>query len=317
MSRGGARAIQTEGLTKRFGRHVAVDGVGLDVPHGSVFGFLGPNGAGKTTTIRMLLGLVGAAGGRIELLGRRMPDEAATVLPRVGAMVEGPGFSPYLSGTANLLRMDSADPRANWRDRKTRAAKALEKVGLGHAAQKKVHNYSLGMRSRLGLALTLLRPHDLLVLDEPTNGLDPQGTREVRGIITGLAASGTTVFLSSHLLSEVEQMCSHAAVLRSGRLVAQGSLSELGARSRVVDVETRDPNIVASLLASLGLHPQAAGGTAGTHVTADLPQESLEPEEMLTRLVQAGARIGGFAVRGSSLEERYVALTGEGFDVDG
>jgi ABC-2 type transport system ATP-binding protein len=312
-SAGGKAAIRTHGLTKRFGRHLAVDHIDLDVPTGSIFGFLGPNGAGKTTTIRMLLGLV-SADGEIEMLGRPMPREAGVVLPDVGAVVEEPGFLPYLSGPANLLRMDAADPRADWASRKARVARALERVGLGHTGLKKVHSYSLGMRSRLGLALALLRPHALLVLDEPTNGLDPQGTREVRVLIRELAESGTTVFLSSHLLSEIEQMCSHAAVMRSGRLVAQGSLDELGGGTRTVRVQSRDPGAVATFLKTQGLEARVAGDL----VSATLPVEGApEAEVMLAGLVHAGARVSSFTVRGSSLEERYVGLTGEGFDVDG
>ncbi|WP_344301074.1 ABC transporter ATP-binding protein, partial [Sinomonas flava] len=215
-------AIRARGLTKRFGHHTAVDRLDLEVPRGAVFGFLGPNGSGKTTTIRMLLGLVSPTGGRAEVLGEDMPQGSRAVLPRVGALVEGPAFYPFLSGEANLARLDVADPRSLPRTRAARIGQALGRVGLSHAARKRVHAYSLGMKQRLGLAAALLAPRDLLVLDEPTNGLDPQGTREVRGLIRSLAEDGTTVFISSHLLAEVEQICSHAAVLRAGKLVAQG-----------------------------------------------------------------------------------------------
>jgi ABC-type multidrug transport system ATPase subunit len=227
-------AIRTTGLQKVFRKQRAVDGIDLAVPRGAVFGFLGPNGSGKTTTIRMLLGLSSATGGTIEVLGEPMPKALHDVLPRVGALVEGPAFYPYLSGRANLLRFDAADPTSDPRSRKARVANALDRVGLGHAADKKAHAYSLGMKQRLGLANALLSPRDLLVLDEPTNGLDPQGTREVRNLIRSLADDGTTVFVSSHLLAEIEQVCTHAGVMRTGKLVAQGTLEDLrsaGART--------------------------------------------------------------------------------------
>jgi ABC-2 type transport system ATP-binding protein len=220
-------AIRTRGLTKRFGRQTVVDGVDLDVPAGSVFGFLGPNGSGKTTTIRMLLGLADATAGEISLLGRRMPERLSAVLPAVGALIEGPGFYPFLSGAANLGRLDAADGWAPRATRRARVTEALERVGLTQAGGKKVRAYSLGMKQRLGIANALLMPRQLIVLDEPTNGLDPQGTREVRGLIRSLASTGTTVFVSSHLLAEIEQMCTHIGVMRGGRLVAQGTIDEL------------------------------------------------------------------------------------------
>src|SRR4051795_1965214 len=261
-------AVVTHGLTKRFGAHNAVEDVDLAVPTGSVFGFLGPNGSGKTTTIRLLLGLIGATSGSVEVLGEPMPDRWASVLPRVGALVEGPGFAPYLSGAANLRRLDSADRRADGRTRSTRIADALDRVGLGNAAGKKVKAYSLGMKQRLGLANALLRPRELLVLDEPTNGLDPQGTREVRALVHDLAADGTTVVVSSHLLSEVEQMCSHVGVMSAGRLVAQGSLEEVRGGAPVrVEVETADAAVAARVLTDLGLQAVAATPTG---VVADL-----------------------------------------------
>jgi ABC-2 type transport system ATP-binding protein len=219
--------IETQGLSKRFGQQLAVDSLDLAVPQGAVFGFLGPNGSGKTTTIRMLLGLAAASGGTVRLLGMEMPGRFQEVLPHVGALVEGPAFYPFLSGTANLHRLDAATRHASPATRSSRVNLALERVGLGHAAGKRVHAYSLGMKQRLGIANALLSPRELLVLDEPTNGLDPQGTREVRNLVRSLAADGTTVFVSSHLLAEVEQICTHAAVMSAGRLVAQGPLQEL------------------------------------------------------------------------------------------
>jgi ABC-2 type transport system ATP-binding protein len=194
----------------------------------------------------------------------------------------------------------------------------LDRVGLSHAAGKKVKAYSLGMKQRLGIANALLSPRDLLILDEPTNGLDPQGTREVRSLVRSLAAGGTTVFVSSHLLAEVEQICSHAAVMSAGRLVAQGTLAELRRAGRVqLKVTTPDVGDARRVLGGLGLEaivgpPDGADG----YLTAAFPVDALKPEDIAAALVRDGIRLRGFTVEGSSLEERYVALTGEGFEVE-
>ena len=305
-------AIETTALGKTFGRQAAVDGLALAVPRGSVFGFLGPNGSGKTTTIRMLLGLSSATSGEIRVLGQQIPDAAAQVLPRVGALVEGPAFYPFLSGRENLRRFDTANRHAPSRSRSARVEAALDRVGLAQAAGKKAHAYSLGMKQRLGLANALLMPRDLLVLDEPTNGLDPQGTREVRSLIRSLASDGTTVFLSSHLLAEVEQVCTHVAVMSTGRLVAQGSLDELRAQgTERVAVRTPDVGDARRVLASLGLTPDLARDDL---VSAELPA-GVPPEAVTAALVRADVRVRGLAVVGETLEDRFVALTGEGFDV--
>ncbi|GAA3403741.1 ABC transporter ATP-binding protein [Pseudarthrobacter polychromogenes] len=318
--------IETLGLTKRFGEQVAVDSLDLAVPSGAVFGFLGPNGSGKTTTIRMLLGLAAASEGTVRLLGKEMPGSFQDVLPRVGALVEGPAFYPFLSGTANLHRLDAAGRHADPATRRERVGLALERVGLGHAAGKRVHAYSLGMKQRLGIANALLSPRELLVLDEPTNGLDPQGTREVRNLVRSLAADGTTVFVSSHLLAEVEQICTHAAVMSAGRLVAQGPLAELrrsgSSRLRLV---TPDAGPASSVLATLGLSPETGAGQPDGDVvlaalaTPGFPPEAgagrPAPEDIVAELVKAGVRVRGFAVERESLEDRFVELTGEGFDV--
>ncbi|CAM5722584.1 ABC transporter ATP-binding protein OS=Streptomyces glaucescens OX=1907 GN=SGLAU_19770 PE=4 SV=1 [Streptomyces glaucescens] len=209
--------IVTRALTKRYrGGQLAVDALDLTVPAGSVFGFLGPNGSGKTTTIRMLMGLIEPTSGTARVLGRPMPRGARAVLPRVGALIEGPALYGFLSGRDNLLRYDAADPTADPRTRRHRVAAALDRVGLTAAAGKKAKAYSLGMKQRLGLAAALLQPRKLLVLDEPTNGLDPQGMREIRTLVRELADDGTTVFVSSHLLDEIEQVCTHAAVMAQG-----------------------------------------------------------------------------------------------------
>ena len=240
-------AIFTTGLTKSFGSHNAVDGIDLRVPRGSIFGFLGPNGSGKTTTIRMLLGLANITQGEVSLLGEKVPDHIDRALPKVGALVEGPAAYPYLSGRANLLRFDAADKNADPKTRESRVDQALARVGLTAAAGKKVNAYSLGMKQRLGIANALLQPRELLILDEPTNGLDPQGTREVRNLIRSLSLEGITIFISSHLLVEIEQICTHLAVMSRGTIVAQGSVEELSANeSRVLTVGTVDQSLAIS-----------------------------------------------------------------------
>jgi ABC-2 type transport system ATP-binding protein len=310
-------AIETSGLSKRFGSQTAVDGIDLAVPRGAVFGFLGPNGSGKTTTIRMLLGLLRPTSGDARVLGSRMPEALDGVLPRVGALVEGPAFSPFLTGEQNLRRFDAADRHAPAGSRAARVAMALERVGLSQAAAKKAHAYSLGMKQRLGLANAMLMPRDLLVLDEPTNGLDPQGTREVRALIRSFAADGTTVFVSSHLLAEVEQLCTHVGVMSTGRLVAQGTLEEFrraGGRRRA-EVRTPDAGSARAVLESLGVTVERRGAASDLDLVTGVMPDQLEPEAVVAALVSAGVRVRGFEAVGASLEQRFVELTGEGFDV--
>jgi len=310
-------AIHTSGLTKRFGSQLAVDGVDLRVPIGSVFGFLGPNGSGKTTTIRLLLGLASATSGQIEVLGRRIPEDLRIVLPEVGALVEGPGFYPYLSGAANLHRLDTADGHAISATRRTRVQTALERVGLSHAAGKKVKAYSLGMKQRLGIANALLTPRRLLVLDEPTNGLDPQGTREVRSLIRSLAAEGTTVFVSSHLLAEIEQVCTDAAVMSVGRLVAQGTIAELrGVGGARVRLESPDRALAIAVFSRFGM-TVAEPGADDAELIAAFGEQEPDPDAVVAALVEARVRVRSFTVDRPSLEQRFVDLTGEGFDVAG
>jgi len=306
-------AIATRGLTKRFRDKAAVDGIDLVVPKGSVYGFLGPNGSGKTTTIRMLLGLVRPTQGTSSLLGQPIPQSAQAVLPRVGSLVEGPAFHPYLSGRANLRRLDAADLTADPRTAGSRIDAALDRVGLLAAAGKRYRAYSLGMRQRLAIAAALLAPRELLVLDEPTNGLDPQGTREVRHLVSSLASDGATVFVSSHLLSEVEQLCTHLGVMSEGRLVAQGSTSEVrGGTAPVARILTDQPGEASRILRELGLGAVEAvpGGVRGT-------PNGVAPEKIVAALVEGGVGVKEFTVTNPSLEDLFVALTGEGFDVSG
>ena len=305
-------AIQTQGLTKSFGSHNAVDSIDLRVPRGSIFGFLGPNGSGKTTTIRMLLGLAEATSGSIFLLNKSIPFELRDALPHVGALVEGPAFYPYLSGRDNLARFDSADSNADPKTRAARIESALARVGLTAAREKKVHAYSLGMKQRLGIANALLQPRELLILDEPTNGLDPQGTREVRTLIRDLASQGITIFISSHLLLEIEQICSHLAVMSAGKIVAQGSIEELSF-SEILNLNLRTPDI-AKAIATLNSLDIEACNESGV-IKANVTYNFIALETIVDALVRAGVKIQGFTLEAPKLEERFVSLTGEGFDV--
>jgi ABC-2 type transport system ATP-binding protein len=310
--------IEVEGLRKEYRgrgrkRVAAIDNLDLAIPEAGVFGFLGPNGSGKTTTIRMLLGLVTPTAGHHELLGVPMPGGGRVVLPRVGALVEGPAFHPYLSGRDNLLRLDAADRSVAGRTAGARVDEALDRVGLRAAAGKRYRVFSLGMRQRLAIAAALLRPRELLILDEPTNGLDPQGTREVRTLLAELAADGTTVLLSTHLLSEVEQICTDVGVMHLGRLVAQGRLADLRAGvAPTVEVETTRPDDAVRVLTELKFDEVAAHGPM---VTAKLGGH--QPEEIAPALVAADVPIRGIRVQRADLEDLFVSLTGEGFDVSG
>ncbi|WP_051571880.1 ABC transporter ATP-binding protein [Cryptosporangium arvum] len=309
-----AHAVTTTGLTKQFrGGQVAVDHIDLAVPTGAVYGFLGPNGSGKTTTIRMLLGLTRPTAGTHRLLNGRMPEDAATLLPRVGALVEGPAFHPHLSGLDNLRRLDAVDRTADPTTARARIGAALDRVGLTPAGRKKYRAYSLGMRQRLGLAAALLRPRDLFVLDEPTNGLDPQGTREVRTLIAELSAAGTTVMLSTHLLAEVEQVCTHVGVMNSGRLVAQAPLAELRAGTATrVEVETDRPVDAIATMQRLELPDIVVQGHRVGAALGELPSD-----RVVAALVYDGVPVQGFRVVVPDLESVFVGLTGEGFDVSG
>ncbi|WP_369375263.1 ABC transporter ATP-binding protein [Promicromonospora sp. Populi] len=306
---GTAFAARTRGLRKVYRGAVAVDGVDLEVPEGAVVGMLGPNGSGKTTTIRMLLGLVRPTEGEIELLGVRVPDEVDHVLPHVGALVEGPGFHPFLSGRENLLRFAAAEPLLAGRGLAGGGldgvvSDALERVGLADAARKKYRAYSLGMKQRLGLASALLAPRRLVVLDEPTNGLDPAGTQEVRRIIAELHAAGVTVLVSSHLLAEVEATCTHVVVLNQGVVVAQGALDDLlESGSPTLLVSTSDG---ASAVDTLRDH-RIPARLAPDGVRVDLTTTS--PATVIETLVRAGVGVDEARRERTGLEEAFARLT--------
>jgi ABC-type multidrug transport system ATPase subunit len=296
--------ITTRNLTKRFGHVEAVREVSLDVREGDRYGLLGPNGSGKTTLVRMLLGLVYATSGEITVLGHRVPKHVSRVLPEIGALIEEPAAYPHLSGRANLRLLDAAGPHGARRTRRRRVDEALEQVGLAGIDRRPVRNYSLGMRQRLGLAAALVRRPRLLILDEPTNGLDPRGIRDIRDLLIGLNASGVTVFLSSHLLPEVSALCTRIGVLDSGRLVLQDQLAALQEPTGRVLISTDDPERAVAALD--GLVERRDG--------ADLVVRSSDPAALNARLVGAGVPVRSLAVQRRSLEEIVLDVTGTGSD---
>lgn len=294
--------IRTHALVKRYGSLHAVDGIDLDVRDGDIYGFLGANGSGKTTTVRMLLGLVLATSGQIEMLDQPMPRSAATVLPQVGALIEGPAAYGHLSGRVNLDLLDASGARAPRRGRAARIDAVLEQVGLADVGRRPVKAYSLGMRQRLGLAAALLREPRLLILDEPTNGLDPQGIHEIRELLLALNRAGTTIFLSSHLLAEVEQLCTRVGVLASGRLVVQDDMAALRAPTGNTVVQTVDVDAARHLL---GSRVVAVDGER-LIVRAD------DAAQLNTELVGSGIAVRELAVQRGTVEEVVLAATEPG-----
>jgi ABC-type multidrug transport system ATPase subunit len=299
-----APAIRTRDLTKRFGSVLAVDRIDLDVREGDIYGFLGANGSGKTTTLRLLLGLILATGGTAEILGAAMPERARDVLPRIGALVEGPAAYGHLSGPANLALFDASGQGSSRRERARRIRSALERVGLDAIGARPVKAYSLGMRQRLGLAAALLNSPRLLILDEPTNGLDPQGIREIRDLLLQLNRDGTTVFLSSHLLAEVEQLCTRVGVLDGGRLVVQEELAILQAPTGNTVLRTPDVE------AARGLLLDRIVDVRGERFVV----KAEDPAAVNSLLVSAGLRVYSLETERRSLEQVVLAMTGPGSD---
>jgi len=297
--------IETRGLTKRFGSRAAVSDINLTVPAGCAFGFLGHNGAGKTTLIRMLVSLTRPSAGVIRISGQSLAGHREQVLARVGAIIEEPRFHPHLSGRENLQVIAAArGPQA-----RQRIEPALERAGLGDRGNDRVGTYSQGMRQRLGIARCLLADPRLVILDEPMNGLDPGGILELRGLIAGLAAEGRTVFVSSHLLDEIEKTCHAAAVIDKGRLIAQGPISEL-----IGDTHTRyeltcdHPQAALSLLARHRAVVQASQAPSGLRVTLADPRAA---GAVTTALTEAGITVTGLAPVRTSLADRFLGLTSQ------
>ena len=294
--------VETEGLTKRFGERTVVRGVDLQVPRGSAFGYLGPNGAGKTTLIRMLLGLTPASAGRMKLLGLSVPQQRATALARVGAIVEEPRFHGHLTGRENLRVVAAArGPEAAGR-----IDAALEQVGLTARSDDRVKTYSLGMRQRLGIARCLLADPELLILDEPMNGLDPAGIQEFRAFVRSFVADGRTIVLSSHLLDEIEKTCDHVAIVDGGTIVAQGSIDELRGDGHVVFVEVDDTDRARGVLAA---HAAVERVIDDGEVLVVSVLDVLAVPDLNRRLVEAGIGVRRLELQQASLEQRFLEIT--------
>jgi ABC-2 type transport system ATP-binding protein len=300
-------AIETSGLTKRFGERAALDGIDLQVPRGVAFGFLGPNGAGKTTIIRTLLGLTQASAGSMRLLGYPVPAERAQALRRVGAIVEEPRFHMHLTGRENL----SIVAAVRGPETLERIEPALARVGLSERASQKVKSYSMGMRQRLGVARCLLADPLLLILDEPTNGLDPGGIQEFREMIRAMVEQeGRTVFISSHLLDEVEKTCDAAAIVDRGKIVTQGAIADLasggGARHELI-VAVDDPDRALGILQASALVVEARQEDEGIRVV--LAGEPQTAAQINAELVRAGLAVTRLEPVRQSLEQRFLQIT--------
>src|SRR3954447_93165 len=292
--------IETHALTKKFGDRVAVDGVDLTVAAGVAFGFLGASGAGKTTLIRTLLGLTRATSGEVSLLGLPQPAKRADALARVGAIVEEPRFHPHLTGRETLTIVAAPLDRAA----EGRIPDALERVGLTGRANDRVKTYSLGMRQRLGIARCLIADPALLILDEPMNGLDPAGILEMRRLIRAFVEEGRTVFLSSHLLDEVEKTCDQVAIVDEGRVIVQGPVGEIAARGEpTVLVEVDDLAAARRLLDGREIEEEGAGNLR-VKLTGDLT-----PAELNRVLVEAGLAVSRLEPARATLEETFLEIT--------
>jgi len=300
MTQTADNVVATHSLTKRYGQAItAVDGLDLEVHHGEVFGFLGPNGAGKTTTLRMLLGLIRPTSGSAQVVGRRPGDPAG--LARIGSLVESPAFYPYLSGRENLkVVADYAGlPQV-------RIDAALDEVELLPRAKDRFGTYSMGIKQRLAVAAALIKEPELMILDEPTNGLDPQGVVEMRSLIRQLGSGSRTVLLSSHLLNEVEQICDRVAIIRKGKLVAQGRVDELRGQASLIVKATPSDAARQSLVQMLG--QAAVSGVDGTLRLSVNPDRAAD---INAALVSAGIRVSELRPAERTLEEVFLSLTGE------
>jgi len=293
--------VRTTALTKRYKQRLAVDAVDIELPVGVVSGFVGPNGAGKTTTIQLLLGLCRPTSGTAQVLGRPISDPAS-YLGRVGALIEAPSFYPSLSGRRNLEVLTRLG-----RINSSRIAEVLELVELSDRANDFVRAYSLGMKQRLGVAAALLPNPELCILDEPTNGLDPAGIREMRSVIRGLADRGITVFVSSHLLGEIEAICDHLVMIDSGRIVFQGGVDRLIGAQQSEIVATPEHPADAPALAVLCVAAGRPARVDGDDVRVQAPADWAP--ELNRQAMAGGITLRGLAVVRASLEEAYFAIT--------
>jgi ABC-2 type transport system ATP-binding protein len=308
-----AMVIEVSGLRKEYRRMgrpptVAIEGLDLAVPEGGVFGFLGPNGSGKTTTIRCLLGLASASGGHCQLLGAETPRRLASVIARVGAIVETPTLYPHFSGRRNLSLLAGLHAIPS-----RQVTQVLERVGLAERADDRVRTYSLGMRQRLGLAATLLKDPALLILDEPANGLDPAGMVEMRHLLRSLADEGRTVFVSSHLLSEIQQTCDRVAILSRGRCVANGAVADVLAAGEQARLVVRldqpgDRSRAEAALAVAGYQPMALDGDPSALA---VPADAGAGAHINYVLGSAGVWARELRADDVSLEDVFLQLTGE------
>jgi len=297
-----AAAIRAIALSKSYGKRLAVDHLDLQVERAELFGFLGPNGAGKTTTIRMALGLIAPTGGSVEILGQEVRSHRAQVLPRVGALVESPALYGYLSGRDNLRAVGNLLGGAS----EKRIDEVLEIVSLKGRDRDRVRTYSMGMKQRLGLAMALLNDPDLLILDEPANGLDPAGIVEMRDLLRDLAAQGKTVFISSHVLTEVQQICTRVAIINHGKLIRVAQVHDLLQSSGEFEVKVDVP---ADLMATLRLQPwaQQARVEDGLVIT---PAPEGRGRNLVRFLVESGHVPDSVSVRQKDLEDIFLSLTG-------
>jgi ABC-2 type transport system ATP-binding protein len=299
-------AVEVHGLTRRFGTRAAVDNVDLLVPRGSAFGYLGPNGAGKTTLIRMLLGLIAADSGTMSLLGIPVPAERGRALARVGAIVDEPRFHGHLTGRENLKILAAS----RGADAGQQIAPALDRTRLTQRADDKVCAYSMGMRQRLGLAACLLADPQLLILDEPMNGLDPAGMHEMRDMIRGLADEGRTIVLSSHLLDEVERTCDQVAIVDHGKVIRQGPIGELTAGAgAAVEVQCSDPPAAARALGQPATASRITLTEDGLTVPLAAGPAREQAAQINRRLVEAGISVYGLRQAHASLEDWFLSVT--------
>jgi ABC-2 type transport system ATP-binding protein len=299
-------AVETHGLKKSFDGNVAVDGVDLRVPRGCAFGYLGPNGAGKTTLIRVLLGLTHADAGTMSLLGYSIPHDRARALAHVGAIVDEPRFHGHLTGRQNLQILAAMREPAAWQ----RIEPSLERVGILHRADDKVSKYSMGMRQRLGVAACLLGDPDLLILDEPMNGLDPAGMREMREMIKDLVAEGRTVVLSSHLLDEIERTCDAVAIVDHGQIIQQGPITELlKGTSTSLEIDCSEPERARTMLSALPIAVQMVVTPSGLTLTlaAGTPRDAIA--EVSRVLVEGGLNLYRLQPVQVSLESWFLQVT--------